>query len=224
MSLIIFLAECGLELIPEEIREHPSIKKNLIKDKYAHQLLDNAIHHSAMKRLENHMKRGRPDIIHICLLNMLGSSLNKSGNLRIYIHTLKNQIFEVNSELRIARNYNRFKGVMVKLLINESIESDGKKLISQYRGNLNNLIDSYNSPKIILLTTKGKLIKSPQVLFSKNISRDCIAIIGGFQKGNFSEGILNLSKNKVSISNYHLDAWVAVNRIITFYEIAHNIQ
>ena len=76
MPLTIILAECGIELIPDEIKDHPAVQKNLQKENYASRILDNAIHHNAMKKLNNYEKRGRPDITHICLLNALGSPLN----------------------------------------------------------------------------------------------------------------------------------------------------
>jgi len=109
MPLIIILVECGLELIPKEIRHHSAVKKNLSPEKYSSQLLDTALHHTAMRNIENPKKRGRPDIAHLCLLNALGSPLNKTGNLNVFIHTINNKIYEFNREIRIARNYNRFK-------------------------------------------------------------------------------------------------------------------
>ena len=94
MPLILILVECGLEIIPRQIRNHSSVKKNRTNKIYSSQLLDNALHHSAMKNLKNSIKRGRPDIVHLCLLNALGSPLNKSSNLKLYIHTIKNKIFK----------------------------------------------------------------------------------------------------------------------------------
>jgi len=55
------------------------------------------------------------------------------------------------------------------------------------------------------------------------LTRNYIVIIGGFQKGYFAEDILNLSDKIVSISNYSLDAWVIVNKIVSFYEITNDI-
>ena len=121
MPLIIILAECGLELIPKEIRQHSSVKRHLSHKNYSSQLLDNALHHSAMNNLSNKEKRGRPDIAHLCILNALGSSLNKSGSLELFFHTIRNRIYRINSEIRITRNYNRFKGLMAKLLIDNDI-------------------------------------------------------------------------------------------------------
>ena len=89
MPLTIILAECGLELIPKEIKKHPAIQRNLKIERPSSLLLDNALHHSAMSKLDNKSKRGRPDILHLCLLNALGSSLNKSSNLNLFFHTME---------------------------------------------------------------------------------------------------------------------------------------
>jgi len=223
MPLILVFVECGLELIPRNIRDHPSVKKNLSSRIYSSQLLDNSLHFSAMKKLKNREKRGRPDIIHNCLLNALGSPLNKNGNLKIYIHTINNKIYEFNSEIRIARNYNRFKGLMAKLLIDGSIETENSKLIIQFAGNLNQLINTFENPELSILSSKGKLINDLKQLFIEDISKTYVTIIGGFQKGSFSPNISNLSKNFISISQYPLDAWVVTNRIITYYELRYRI-
>jgi len=224
MTLILFLVESGLELIPKEIRNHPSVIKTFDNAKYSSQLLDNALHHSAMKKLKNFEKRGRPDIVHNCLLNALGSPLNKSGSLDIYIHTIGNKIFKIDSNIRIARNYNRFKGLMAKLLIKGQIASDDSVLISQINNNLIKLIKSLKSKEILLFSENGKLLQNYFELFKKNLSKNYVVIIGGFQKSNFSQEILDLSDKIFSISQYSLDAWVVVNKIISYYEIIHDIK
>ena len=223
MPLTVILAECGLELIPEEIKNRPAIQKNVKKDYYPSLLLDNALHHSAMVKLKDVGKRGRPDITHNCLLNVLGSPLNKSGNLKLYIHTLNNKIFEINPQIKIARNYNRFKGLMAKLLKENEIRIRELLLISQFNGNLMDLVKSFKKKQIIIFSSKGELVKYHLDLFDKGLTRNYIVIIGGFQKGYFAEDILNLSDKIVSISNYSLDAWVIVNKIVSFYEITNDI-
>jgi rRNA small subunit pseudouridine methyltransferase Nep1 len=224
LPLTIILAECGIELIPDDIMDHPAVQKNLKDNNYASRILDNALHHSAMKRLEYLEKRGRPDIAHICLLNSLGSPLNITGNLRLYVHTVQNEIFEVNPQVRIARNYDRFKGLMAKLLIEGKIQTENLVLFSKYNGNLNNLIDSIENPDVALCSTKGKLVNNYQEIFPHALSKNAIFIIGGFQKGNYSTATLKISNNRISISESSLDAWVVVNKIISFYEIRHNIS
>ena len=223
MPLTVILAECGLELIPEEIKNRPAIQKNIKKDNYPSLLLDNALHHSAMVKLKDVGKRGRPDITHNCLLNALGSPLNKSGNLKLYIHTLNNKIFEINPQIKIARNYNRFKGLMAKLLKENEIRIRELLLISQFNGNLMDLVKSFKKKQIIIFSSRGELVKYHLDLFDKGLTRNYIVIIGGFQKGYFAEDILNLSDKIVSISNYSLDAWVIVNKIVSFYEITNDI-
>ncbi|MFX1312882.1 MAG: 16S rRNA methyltransferase [Promethearchaeota archaeon] len=224
MPLIIILVECGIELIPKEIRNHPAIKKTQSSRIYSSQLLDNALHHTAMKKLPNFKKRGRPDITHLCLLNVLGSPLNKTGNLKLYIHTIHNKIFKFDSQIRIARNYNRFKGLMGKLLIDKHISINNTQLISQFHGSITDLIHSYKNSEVFLFSSKGKLIQNYQTFFSKQLSDNLIAIIGGFQKGQFSDEILKLSKNLSSISKFPLDAWIVTNKIITLYELHYKIQ
>ena len=57
----------------------------------------------------------------------------------------------------------------------------------------------------------------------KNKSKNYVAIIGCFQKGYFSEEIFSLSNKIVSISRYSLDAWIALSKIIGYYEISNDI-
>ncbi|MFX1279753.1 MAG: 16S rRNA methyltransferase [Promethearchaeota archaeon] len=224
MPLFIIFVECGIELVPKEIRKYSAVRKNLSEHIYSSQLLDNALHHSAMKNLENREKRGRPDISHLCLLNALGSPLNKCGYIRIYLHTINNKIFEFNPDIRIARNYNRFKGLMAKLLIDSNIGINGNQLISEVKSNLQDLISTFNNPDIILFSHKGELVIDYNEIFLNDASKDTVAIIGGFQKGNFSDDILALSKKIISISHYPLDAWIVTNKIITYYELNNKIS
>ncbi len=224
MALTLILAECGLELIPKEIRNHPSVKKNIKSKNYSSQLLDNALHHSAMIKLSNFEKRGRPDILHNCLLNALGSPLNKNKQLKIYFHTVNNRIFELNPEIRITRNYNRFKGLIAKLLIDGKIQFEKSYLIKELKENLRELIKSIKKKEVLLFSSRGGIIQHHLDLFHKDTHKNYIIIIGGFQKGTFSKDILELSNRIISISQYSLDAWIVVGKIISFYEIINDIK
>ena len=177
-----------------------------------------------MRELPNFEKRGRPDITHNSLLNALGSPLNKSGNMKLYIHTTNEKIFNINPDLRIARNYNRFKGLMAKLLIDGQIKVENTFLIKQLNINLVNLIKSIKKSHVLLFSRIGKPLENYYDLFKKDLSANYIAVIGGFQKNRFSQKILDITKNVISISNYSLDAWVAVNKVISYYEIIHDIK
>ena len=222
MPLIIVLVECGIELIPRQIRNHSSVRRTLSEKNYYSQLLDNAFHYPAMKSLKNPEKRGRPDIAHICLLNALGSPLNKSGNLKVFVHTVHDKIFEFNPKIRIARNCRRFKGLMAKMLIDNEIQANGSNLITRFNGSLEDLINSFKNPKIMLFSKRGKLIPEYRLIFSKKVTQNSITVIGGFQKSTFSEKILSLSNKLLSLSRFSLDAWIAVNKVINYYELIHD--
>jgi rRNA small subunit pseudouridine methyltransferase Nep1 len=79
MNINIILLEAGIELVPKEIVNHPSVVKNAKrrKKKPEDTLLDISLHYHAMKKLENVHKRGRPDIIHQALLIMLTDPMIK---------------------------------------------------------------------------------------------------------------------------------------------------
>ena len=219
MALIIFLVECGLEIIPKKLRNHPAIKKNIIEHNYSSQLLDTALHHSAMNKLPNFRKRGRPDILHACLLNILGTPANKAGLIKLYVHTLHDRIFEFNPEIKLARNYNRFKGLMAKVLIDGDISTNGKFLIRELDNELNKIIASFHETDIILCSSKGKILSNYSDLFKKDVlPKNYLVIIGGFQKGYYSNEFNNLDVNRISVSQYSLDAWIVVSKIINLYE------
>ena len=140
-----------------------------------------------------------------------------------YIHTLNNKIFEFNPQIKITRNYNRFKGLMAKLLRENEIRIKELLLISQFNGNLRDLVKSFKKKEIVIFSSRGELVKYHLDLFEKDLKKNYIAIIGGFQKGYFTEDILNLSDKIVSISYYSLDAWVILNKIVSYYEITNDI-
>ncbi|MHA1456726.1 MAG: 16S rRNA methyltransferase [Promethearchaeota archaeon] len=187
-------------------------------------LLDTALHHAAMPKLTNHERRGRPDIAHSCILNALGSPANKSGHLRFFLHTVHDRIFEFNPEIKISRNYNRFKGLITKLLIEGDIVANESPLITEIHQNLPELINSFRNKEVFLFSSRGKTIVNKSGLYTNPKSQNYVAIVGGFQKGSFSEKILNLTENFISISQYSLDAWIVVSRIITYYEIIKEIS
>jgi rRNA small subunit pseudouridine methyltransferase Nep1 len=225
MALIIFLVECGIEIIPKNLRTHPAVKKNVKEHNYSSQLLDNALHHSAMTKLPDFRKRGRPDILHACLLNILGSPANKTGSIKLYIHTIQNRIFEFNPKIKITRNYNRFKGLMAKLLIDRDLRANGASLITELSHDLNKFILSFQKTGITLCTSEGRILSDYSELFkNKSNFKNHLVIIGGFQKGHFSNDFTKLNANRISISRYSLDAWIVASKIVNLYEISYGIM
>ena len=95
------------------------------------QLLNCDDHIALMKKHNKDPMNYRPDILHQQLMAVLDSPLNKAGKVdKIYIHTQKNVLIEVNTKCRIPRTFKRFSGLMVQLLHKLKIRSaDGGDLL-----------------------------------------------------------------------------------------------
>ncbi len=220
-KLYILFAEAGLELVPREIWRHPAVRASAErrKKKPGEILLDISLHYQAAKKLKDFRKRGRPDIIHFCLLMALGSPLCKAGKLLPIVHTYRNDIIWINPEVRLPRNYNRFIGLIEQLLITGKVppKSD-QPLLSIIGHDLAEVIEFYNPSQVFLLSEKGEYI--PPHLLAKKVAQYSkpMVIIGAFQAGDFSEKTKSIADREVSISKYVLDAWVATAELICAVE------
>jgi len=227
-NTIFLLADSALELVPKELINDEIIIKNAKKRKKNSSsiLLDSSLHYKAMYKIKDSEKRGRPDIVHISLLSIIGAPLIKDEkeSVKIYIHTYNGEILEVNPETRIPKNYNRFIGLMEQLFTNKIISSKGKILLQVKNVSLEDLIKEIPMVNRMLFTSKGDLINLPKY-FEKFVDNDLLLIIGAFPHGYYSEKIQKLSENKISIYPSSLDAWIVLNRIIFSRELSRvNLQ
>lgn len=214
------LVETALETVPAEIQNHPQIKayaKKVGKNPEK-VLLDKSYHYKAMGKLPFKEKRGRPDIAHFTLLEVLGSPLNLEGLIKTYIHTFVNNVIHVNPKTRLPRNYNRFIGLIEQLFQVGKIPLKGETLLTLEKLNIENLIKKLNPSKTFLLTEKGKPL-TPTMLAEKLEKENNPAImVGGFPHGEFKDETLKLADEKVCIDPKPLDTWIITSRIITTYE------
>ena len=129
MMLDLVFVETSLELVPPEILRHPSVKRNAKRrGKRAEEtLLDRSLHHYAMDRLSDAEKRGRPDILHFCMLEAMGSPLNRKGHLRLWVNTLQGYNIEVAPSTRPPRDCLRFNSLMEQLFVNGQVPPDSKE-------------------------------------------------------------------------------------------------
>ena len=216
----LILAESSLELIPRDIIGHPAVLKTAQRrgKKPTEILLDVSLHYHAMKKLHNKHKRGRPDIVHITLLELLSSPLNIEGNLRIYIHTINDYVIIVDPRTRIPRNYNRFVGLMEQLLTIGKVPPDSDKpLMEAIAMGFTALLKYIGKEEVILLSEKGEIVSTDE-LCRKALEEDIPIVIGGFPHGDFSEEVLASAKYVYSIYPRPLDAWVVASRIATACE------
>ena len=214
------LAETALETIPKEIIGHSSVvawAKGAGK-KTHRALLDRSYHHRAMLSLEDHLKRGRPDIVHFSLLEALGTPLNREGLLRTYIHTIQNFLIFMNPTVRLPRNYNRFVGLIEQLFRKTRVPEHGQVLLSLRKGNLNDLLDVIKPSYTLVFTRSGSPKTLHNVLGRLVKMENPVVIVGAFPGGRFSEKTLKIANELVSIDSEVLDTWTITARIIYEYE------
>jgi len=228
--LHLVLVESALELVPPEIVHHEVVKKHAKRrgKKPWEIILDKSVHYYAMLKLPNHHKRGRPDIVHLSLLNALCSPLNKLGLLRVYVHTIDNRIIFIDPSVRLPRHYYRFVGLMEQLLVEGKVPPNSDKpLMTCRRMFLHEFVDEMKFGYIYLLHEGGRYV-SPRDLGKEIVERiergEKVAVfVGAFPHGDFFEDTKRLANEAVSIYPEPLDAWIVVSRIIEGVEHALNI-
>ncbi|MDI9611046.1 MAG: 16S rRNA methyltransferase [Archaeoglobales archaeon] len=210
MDCFIFL-EASLEIVPAEIRNHSAVISDARRrrKKVSEILLDDSKHHSAMERLKFREKRGRPDIVHQCLLLLLDSPMRK--NFEVYVHTIGGMIIKVAVETRLPRNYNRFVGLMENLFRDKAIRGNGKNLLEIVDLKLSDLVKGKN---VVLLSEKGDKF-SPE--FLKGETAICI---GAFAHGEFFESTLRELGNfkAVSLGRESYSSLYVTSKILSEYE------
>ena len=77
-------------------------------------MLDNSWHFAAMKGIDNEHKRGRPDLVHLCLLEACTIPLYLENKIMIYLHTIDDKVIFVGKGVRIPKSYHRFEGLIEK--------------------------------------------------------------------------------------------------------------
>ena len=212
------LAESALELVPLELQDHPSVlshAQKLGKDP-SEILLDNSWHFAAMKGINNEIKRGRPDLVHFSILEATTIPLYLQNKIKIYIHTIDDKVIYIGENVHIPKSYHRFEGLIEKLFLEKTIRSDDSILLEIKEKSFSELINEIKPSKIIGFSTKGELSSFEKI--SSEISDNTCLIIGGFQKGHFSESTKNKINHLFSVDNLSYEAHVVIARILYEYE------
>lgn len=222
--LTLILAESAVETIPKNLWNHPAIKK-FSKARRKHPrfiLLDRSYHHSAMKKLEDSEKRGRPDIVHFALLEALGSPLNKEKLLTVYVHTLGDYTIQVNHEARLPRNYSRFVSLIEQLFEFSRVppNKDEKSLLTLKHQTLQQLINEVKPAHLLALTRLGKPRTLEEAISDLAKNENVGVLIGGFPRGRFSQATVKLADEIICVDHEMLETWTIVSRIIYEFERA----
>jgi len=218
------IADTALETLPIKIFQHYSLKKIRKSGKRPTDiLLDRTLHHFAItsSNLEQGQKRARPDILHIILLTILATPLFKYNQLKVFIHTINNQVIKVGDNVRIPKSYSRFEGLMLDLIKNRKIISKDGVLLLELNDILNfsSLLKEYIEPDITIgLSIEGNFNNFESISNELYRYKNPCIVIGGFAKGHFSKDIESCLEKKYSISNFSLEAHVVTSRILYEYE------
>jgi rRNA small subunit pseudouridine methyltransferase Nep1 len=220
--LSILFADTALERVPKQLWGHPTVVKRSerVGKEPRDTILIRTYHHRAMVNLENHEKRGRPDIIHFALLEALGSPLNREGLLRIYVHTVDDHIIYIDPQVRLPRNYTRFIGLIEQLYKERKVPVKGKPLLEMKRGSLSDVVSEITPSHVMAFTRRGEPKILEEAIGVLGGEEHPAVIIGAFPHGGFSRGVSELADSSVSIDPEMLDGWTVTSRVIYEYERA----
>ena len=218
--LTLILAESALEQIPKEISKHPSLQRRsrFLGKRPSELILDRSYHHTAMLSLRDADRRGRPDIVHLCLLNALGTPLNKEQMLCVYVHTLNDEVISVAPEVRLPRNYNRFTSLVEQLYQTHHVPTEGKTLMEIQSETLQNLLSRLHPSRVVALSVLGEQSTTAKVIEPLVSEKNPAIIVGGFPRGHLSAQVTQLFDAIVSIDPEGLDAWIVVSRLLYEFE------
>ena len=216
ISLII--SESALELVPFELETHPSVVSHARKlGKYPSEiLLDNSWHFAAMKGITNEIKRGRPDLVHFSILEATTIPLYLQNKLNLFVHTVNDKVIHFGKNVHLPKSYHRFQGVIEKLYKEKKIMTKNELLLEIKEQTFSELLEEINPSKIIGFSTEGQLSSYEKI--ATQISDNSCIIIGGFQKGHFSDSIQNKITDLYSIGNESFEGHVITSRILYEYE------
>jgi rRNA small subunit pseudouridine methyltransferase Nep1 len=224
--LNLLFVESSLELVPRKIARHPSVTRNAQREGKNPEgvLLDRSLHHHAMLSLPEAEKRGRPDIIHFCLLEALGSPLNKAGKLKLLVHTLNSDLLDVSPELRLPRDCYRFRSLIEQLFAVKRVPPEGDPLITFSRKSLGDVKMGVHPSRTVALTSHGRARKLSDLCMDLAAETSPLVLLGAYPNGPMREETLKEADEAVSIYPEALEAWVVTSRLIYEYEKATGLE
>ncbi len=212
--LSLVLAESALELVPKELQSHSSVLSysKKMKKRPFDIILDISWHYAAMKGIKNELKRGRPDLVHFCLLEACSIPLYFEKKLRVYVHTINNKVIFVGEKVRLPKSYHRFSGLMEKLFSDKKIQEGHQNLLEIKDMTFDNLIDIIDAKEVIGLSTKG--LRSSYDQLAQELGNNSCIVVGGFARGHFSETVLKKIDRLICVDKNPLEAHVVIARLL----------
>jgi rRNA small subunit pseudouridine methyltransferase Nep1 len=216
LSLVI--TESALELVPPALQHHNSVLASArrFNKKSSEILLDVSWHFGAMKGIRDELKRGRPDLIHFCLLEACSIPLYFENKIRVFVHTIDDKVIFIGKGVRLPKSYHRFIGLIEKLYLTTKIEENNEILLEIREMDFANLLKEIKPKKILGLSRKGS--SSSYQKIAQEIDDDTCLVVGGFSKGQFSDKIKKHFDKMLSVDKNPLEAHIIISRLLYEYE------
>ncbi len=209
-----------MELIPEELWNTPQVREYAKhQGKNARECLLNASElGQAMLGLKDGSVRGKPEVIHACLLVALESIAFRQGNINVFVHTRNDKVLRFNQKFRVPRSFKNFISNMEGLFENKQIPPEGEAGVTLEDKTLKNLIKELRPSKIIILSRNGR--KSAYKTLINKIKRGSpLVIVGGFSDRDFSNRTLSLADETLRLDDSQLMAWTVVGMLCHAYSL-----
>ncbi|MEM3583697.1 MAG: ribosome biogenesis protein, partial [Nitrososphaerales archaeon] len=176
-------------------------------------------HHSAILKLKNADKRGRPDIVHFSLLEATSSPLYLKGFMKIYVHNINDEIIEIKESVRLPKSYFRFEGLMEKLFKERKIVSPNNKTLLEIKNQSFKELISDIKPSIIIGLSRLGEKNDFEGVAKELVKYDRPAfVVGGFPRGHFSKSIALEFDKLYSCHELSLEAHLVIARIVYEFE------
>jgi rRNA small subunit pseudouridine methyltransferase Nep1 len=223
--LHLIIADAELETVPAEIASNRVIARQAHRRgrRPTEILLDSNLHYPAMRSLPDADRRGRPDIVHVCLNAALDTPLNREGLLRLYVHTRQNQLITMDPSVRLPRGYNRFAGLIEHLFLTGSAPPENP-LLHVRDESLSETVAQIKPAKVMSFSEHGNRKLYGELFHDISMDDEVCVIIGGFPHGDFLLNVTELSDEIVCIDPEQLDAITVLTRVIHTYEDAFEVQ
>ncbi len=219
MKLNLVFAESALELVPKELQRDQSVLSDAKRRETdpSRVLLDRSFHHRAMLKLQDGLKRGRPDLVHVALLGVTGTPLYLDGMVKVFVHTYADDVLELREGTRVPKSYFRFRGLVEQALT----ERPDSGLVTVYRSSFERLVKGLGSDSVIGLSTQGRQTTMEELSSMIGAARKPCVVIGGFAHGHFSPKALEAMDELVRIHAKPLEAHVVAARVV--YEVERHL-
>jgi rRNA small subunit pseudouridine methyltransferase Nep1 len=222
---VLIVEDASLEILPPKFRS--SVEAKDVTNRFGvpphMQILDWNFHSKIVASLNHREKRGRPDVVHLALLDATSTPLFKEGLLELFVRTSEGFSIQVKAGTRLPRTLERFCGVMAKLLSGKYGDEEKKLFAVEKDRSFRDLTNIEKLDKVISFSSRGSFSSLRNLVANELGNEKRTAwIVGGFPHGHFSDVVIELSDMVVSISRKSLPAHVVTARLC--YELETNLN